>query len=80
MTYPNILYRPLLSVLSHSSPAHVSVLEMVTGGVGQTVDQDLHLVRTEGGVETLGTDLASLALVLVDEVALVIVLVGVAPN
>ena len=79
-THPDILDLGLLLVPGDGRPAHLVVLEVGAGGGGQAADEGLRLLLVERGVETVCTDLASLALVLVYEVTLAVVLVGVAPH
>ena len=78
--HPNILNLCLLFILGDGDPSQLSILEVVTGGVCQGLDEHLRLVLGQAGVELTSTYLASLTCVLVDQVALVIVLVGVASD
>ena len=79
-THPDVLDLGLLLVPGDGRPAHLVVLEVGAGRVGETPDECLGLGLAEAGVETVSTDLGCLALVLVDQVALAVVLVGVAPH
>ena len=69
-----------LLVPGDGGPGELPVAQVVAGGVGQGAYEHLSLLPAQTLLQPRGADLAGLALVLVDEVALAVVLVSVAPN
>ena len=78
--YPNILNILQFFILPHGCPAHLTILQSSARRVCQALYNNLYLIFRNCFIQAFNADFSCSAIVLVEKVALVVILVNIAPN